>query len=192
MRSTTQRPAIRARYISLVATAALASLPANATLTNGTGTFGSHAQKGRQPDYCGNRYANIHLQRDQQHHRREHWLRQPFHTVGAAGNATAGTAIIVTVTALDAFNNTATGYAGTIHFTGSDNAAQLPADSTLTNGVGTLNATFGTGGRRPSRQQIETIRRFRVLAPPSLLPPRLRSPAAQRPPSRWSPWVVLL
>ena len=51
-----------------------------------------------------------------------------------------------TVTALDAYRNTATGYAGTVHFTSSDEAATLPANSTLTNGAGTFNATLNAGG----------------------------------------------
>ena len=53
--------------------------------------------------------------------------------VSAPASATAGTAFAFTVTALDQFNNTATSYAGTVHFTSSDGAATLPANSTLTN-----------------------------------------------------------
>jgi len=44
------------------------------------------------------------------------------------------------VTAKDAFNNTVTGYAGTVHFTSSDGQAVLPADYTFTSGdAGTRN-----------------------------------------------------
>src|SRR5216684_2213942 len=67
-------------------------------------------------------------------------------SVSAPASATAGTAFNFTVTALDQFNNTATGYAGTVHFTSSDGAATLPANSTLTNGVGTFSATLKTAG----------------------------------------------
>jgi hypothetical protein len=68
-------------------------------------------------------------------------------SVSAPASATAGTALSVTVTALDQFNNTATGYRGTVHFTKSDSGAgsSLPADypfvagdsgvHTFTNGV---------------------------------------------------------
>jgi hypothetical protein len=59
---------------------------------------------------------------------------------------TAGAPFNFTVTALDAFGNTATGYAGTAHFTSSDGQAGLPADSTLTSGVGTFSATLRTVG----------------------------------------------
>jgi S-adenosylmethionine hydrolase len=44
---------------------------------------------------------------------------------------TAGTWGLVTVAALDAYGNVASGYAGTIHFTSSDGHAALPADYTF-------------------------------------------------------------
>src|SRR5439155_22712740 len=47
-------------------------------------------------------------------------------------NATAGTAFSITVTAKDAYGNTATGYRGTLHFTSSDGQATLPANYTFT------------------------------------------------------------
>ena len=47
-------------------------------------------------------------------------------TVSAPASATAGSAFNFTVTALDTSNNTATGYAGTAHFTSSDGQAVLP------------------------------------------------------------------
>jgi trimeric autotransporter adhesin len=62
--------------------------------------------------------------------------------------ATAGIAFNIIVTALDATNATATGYAGTVHFTSSDGNAVLPANSTLTNGVGTFLATLNTVGNQ--------------------------------------------
>ena len=60
--------------------------------------------------------------------------------------ATTGTPIGITVTAFDSLNNTATGYTGTVHFTSSDGQAVLPANSTLTNGVGNFSATLKTSG----------------------------------------------
>ena len=49
---------------------------------------------------------------------------------------TAGTALAVTVTALDQFNNTAISYSGTVHFSKSDTSASsvLPADYTFVPG----------------------------------------------------------
>src|SRR5213079_880225 len=69
-------------------------------------------------------------------------------TVSAPASATAGTAFNFAVTALDQFNNTATGYGGTVHFTSSDGQAVLPPNSTLTNGTGTFSATLKTPGNQ--------------------------------------------
>ena len=66
--------------------------------------------------------------------------------VSAPASATAGTAFGFTVTALDQFNNAATGYHGTVHFISSDGASTLPADATLTDGTGGFNATLRTSG----------------------------------------------
>jgi murein DD-endopeptidase MepM/ murein hydrolase activator NlpD len=71
----------------------------------------------------------------------------PTHfTVSAPANATAGTAVTFTVTALDAFNHVAGGYTGTVHFTSADSQASKPADATLTYGIGTFSATLRTAG----------------------------------------------
>src|SRR5208283_2222139 len=57
---------------------------------------------------------------------------------GLSGTATGtgigtGNAFNITVTALDAYGNVATGYNGTVQFSSSDSAATLPTSSTLTN-----------------------------------------------------------
>ena len=65
--------------------------------------------------------------------------------VGAPAVVLTNASFSFTVTALDPFNNVATGYAGTVHFTSSDGAAVLPANSTLTSGVKTFTATLKTG-----------------------------------------------
>jgi hypothetical protein len=64
---------------------------------------------------------------------------------------TAGTPGNFTVTLRDAYNNVATGYRGTVHFTSSDSQAVLPADYTFVagdNGVHTFTATLKTAGSR--------------------------------------------
>jgi hypothetical protein len=61
---------------------------------------------------------------------------------------TAGDTVTVTVTAMDAYGNVATGYSGTVHFTSSDPQAALPSDSTLTNGTGTFTAMLFTAGNQ--------------------------------------------
>lgn len=68
---------------------------------------------------------------------------------GFPNPATAGTPGSFTVTLRDAFNNVATGYRGTVHFTSSDGQAVLPADYTFTAadaGVHTFAATLKTTG----------------------------------------------
>ena len=64
---------------------------------------------------------------------------------GYPSPATAGVAHNVTVTALDAYGNLVTGYAGTVHIT-STGAAVLPSDGTLTGGTGSFSVTLKTAG----------------------------------------------
>src|SRR5262249_47419556 len=66
--------------------------------------------------------------------------------IDAPASATAGDAVNLTVTALDAYGNIDTAYSGTIHFTSSDSQAGLPADATLTAGTGAFTATFTNAG----------------------------------------------
>ncbi|MFB9262433.1 Ig-like domain repeat protein [Bradyrhizobium erythrophlei] len=123
-----------------------AVLPANATLTNGVGTFsvtlntsGSRtitATDTVTPAITG--AANVNVTSNAAAH----------FVVSAPASATTGVAFNLTVTALDAANTTVTGYTGTVHFTSSDGAAVLPANATLTNGVGTFSVTLNTSGSR--------------------------------------------
>jgi hypothetical protein len=75
--------------------------------------------------------------------------------VRAPGGAAGGGAFNVTVTAQDAYGNTATGYTGTVSFASSDGQAVLPANYTFTannafapndNGVHTFSAMLNTPG----------------------------------------------
>jgi hypothetical protein len=52
--------------------------------------------------------------------------------VRAPAGSTAGSAFSVTLTALDPFNNSATGYTGAVHFTSSDGQVVLPANYAFT------------------------------------------------------------
>jgi alpha-tubulin suppressor-like RCC1 family protein len=71
-------------------------------------------------------------------------------SVVVPGSADAGAAFDFTVTARDHFNNVASNYGGTVHFTSTDSAAAtLPADYSFVagdNGVHTFAATLGTAG----------------------------------------------
>jgi hypothetical protein len=50
------------------------------------------------------------------------------------------------LTAIDQAGHTVTSYSGTVHFSSSDGQAVLPANTTLSNGVGTFAATLKTAG----------------------------------------------
>jgi hypothetical protein len=67
---------------------------------------------------------------------------------GLAEAVTAGAQSSFEVVAYDAFNNVATGYQGSVHFTSTDEAAQLPMDAALAQGRMQFNVTFKTAGRR--------------------------------------------
>ena len=69
-------------------------------------------------------------------------------TVSAPATATTAASFSFTVTALDANNNTVSGYTGTVHFTSTDPAAVVPSNATLTNGTGAFAATLKTAGSR--------------------------------------------
>jgi hypothetical protein len=69
--------------------------------------------------------------------------------ITAPATASIGVAFSVTVTALDAYGNIATGYLGTIHFTSSDHKAILSSDYTFVAGdagVHTFMVTFKSSG----------------------------------------------
>src|SRR5205823_2472449 len=124
-----------------------ATLPANSTLTNGTGTFSATL---RTP---GNQTITAKIGRASCREGTSNAIAvraapAKHFAVPAPASATAGTASSFSVTALDQFDHTATGYAGTVHFTSSEGAATLPANSTLTNGTGTFSATLRTPGNQ--------------------------------------------
>ncbi|MFZ3322691.1 MAG: hypothetical protein WA190_09980, partial [Usitatibacter sp.] len=122
-----------------------AVLPANSTLTNGVGTFSSTlTTTGNQTITVTDSAASSIT--GTSNTTAVSAVAATHFTVSDPGTATAGSAFNFTVTALDQFNNTATGYIGTVHFTSSDGASMLPANSTLTNGVGTFSATLKTAG----------------------------------------------
>ena len=69
--------------------------------------------------------------------------------ISAPASVTHGVPFSITVTALDAYGNVATGYLGTVRFTSSDTQAVLPANYTFiaaNAGVATFTATFNTLG----------------------------------------------
>src|SRR5208337_66173 len=124
-------------------------LPADSTLTNGTGTFsvtlntvGSQTVTATDTvtSSITGTSGNITVGGLGGSGAATHFV------VSAPSTATAATPFSVTVTAEDSLGNLATGYAGIVHFTSTDPAYRLPADSTLTNGTGTFSVTLNTVG----------------------------------------------
>jgi hypothetical protein len=69
-------------------------------------------------------------------------------SVSGPTNVPTGTPFTFNVTALDVSNNPVTTYSGTVQFSSTDPQAQLPANSALTSGRGTLSATLVTAGNQ--------------------------------------------
>jgi len=131
--------------VHFTSTDAQASLPANATLTNGTGSFSAVLKTAGTQTVTATDTVNSTIAGTTNPITVSGGIATHL-SVTASGTATAGSATSVTVTALDAFGNTATGYSGTVHFTSTDAQASLPANAALTNGTGTFSATLKTAG----------------------------------------------
>src|SRR3974390_3002353 len=67
-------------------------------------------------------------------------------SVAGPGSSAAGFSFNFTLAARDASNDPVSNYSGTVHFTSSDPAANLPGDSKLTHGSGTFSATLTNAG----------------------------------------------
>ena len=68
--------------------------------------------------------------------------------VSTPSTVAAGTTFTFNVTSLDGSGQPFTGYTGTVSFTSTDGQAELPANSTLTNGKGTFSGTLKTDGNQ--------------------------------------------
>ena len=123
-----------------------ASLPGNTTLNNGVGTFTATLFTAGNQTITAMDTSNGNIRGSATITTSPAGASQFM--VNAPGNATVGYPISLTVTAQDPYGNTVSSYAGTVHFTSTDSAASLPADATLTNGVGTFNATLRTAGNQ--------------------------------------------
>jgi probable HAF family extracellular repeat protein len=67
-------------------------------------------------------------------------------SVSAAATVSAGSAFNFMVDALDAANKVVATYSGSVHFTSTDTGAELPTNSTLTNGIVNFSAVLTTPG----------------------------------------------
>ena len=126
-------------------TDAAAVLPADTTLAGGTGSFGATLRTAGSQTLSATDTATGAVAGTSGAITVSPGAATHF-GMSAPASATAGVGVAFGVTALDGFGNTATGYAGTAHFTSTDPAAALPADATLTNGTGSVSATLKTAG----------------------------------------------
>ncbi|HYT88865.1 MAG TPA: DUF4214 domain-containing protein, partial [Gemmataceae bacterium] len=122
-----------------------AVLPADAALTNGNGTFTIILKTAGSQTLTASDSATPSITGDSSAIAVSPAAASRF-VLSVPTTTTAGTPFTVTVTAQDAFGNTVTDYPGTVHFSTNDLQAVLPADATLTNGVGTFSITLKTAG----------------------------------------------
>ena len=124
-----------------------ATLPADAALTNGVGTFSSTLKTAGSRTISAHDTVTSAIAGTSSPITVSAGAATHF-SVNAPGAATTGVAFNISVTAQDQFDNTATAYAGTVHFASTDTGAVLPADQTLTFGNGTPSVTLATTGSR--------------------------------------------
>ena len=125
----------------------LAVLPANATLTSGVATFSATLKTAGNETITATDIGNASIAGVSGAVRVSAAVATYF-LVAAPASAVAGSPFLLTVTAKDQYNNTATSYASTVHFTSSDVAAALPANATMTGGAGTFSVTLKAAGSR--------------------------------------------
>jgi hypothetical protein len=122
---------------------AKAVLPANSTLTNGSGTFSAMLKTSGNQTITATDTAMPSITSPPGSTAVSPAAAYQF-SVTAPANVIAGAAFNLTVTALDQFSNTATTYSGFVHFTSSNMQATLPADSMLTNGTASFSVILKT------------------------------------------------
>ena len=124
-----------------------ATLPANAVLTNGTGNFSATLKTAGSQTITATDTVTASITGTSTSVTVSPGPTSLF-SVTTAASPTAGTSFSFTVTAFDAFNNTATSYSGTVKFTSTDTQAALPPPSKLTNGTMTFQTTLKTSGNQ--------------------------------------------
>jgi FG-GAP-like repeat/Abnormal spindle-like microcephaly-assoc'd, ASPM-SPD-2-Hydin/FG-GAP repeat len=123
-----------------------ATLPANSTLTNGTGTFSVTLNTAGGQSITATDTVTASLTGNSNTINVSAPATATRFIVTAPLTATTGTPFNLTVRALDASNNVVATYSGTVHFTSTDTQAMLPPNSKLTNGAAILQATLRTDG----------------------------------------------
>ncbi len=124
-----------------------ALLPANSTLTNGSDTFTVTLFKAGPQTISAFDTSNPAISGIS--NSVTVGSAQAFRlAVSAPGTAFRGIDFSFTVSALDGFNNIATGYPGTVHLTTTDGSATMPGDTTLPGGSRTFTTKLFTVGNQ--------------------------------------------
>jgi hypothetical protein len=122
-----------------------ASLPANSTLTNGTGSFSATMKSAGSELVFATDTVTASMTGTSNAINISPAAATHF-SVATPNYINSGTGDALSLFALDAWNNIATGYSGTVHFTSTDSLADLPADSSVTNGGSGFSLTLNTVG----------------------------------------------
>jgi hypothetical protein len=122
-----------------------ASLPANSTLTNGAGSFSATMKTAGSQVVVAADTVTASMTGTSNAINVSPGGTTHF-SVTAPAYINAATAFQLDVTALDAWNNVASGYSGMVHFSSSDGAAALPVDSTFAGGSGMFSVTLNSTG----------------------------------------------
>jgi hypothetical protein len=123
-----------------------AVLPANATLSSGTGTFSATLKSAGSQSLTARDTVNASLSGSQGGIVVNPAPTSQFVIAGFPSSVTAGLAGTFSVIARDAFGNLTPVYSGNVHFASSDPQVALPADATLSGGAGTFSAILKTAG----------------------------------------------
>jgi hypothetical protein len=132
-----------------------AVLPANAVLTNGSGSFSASLKTAGTQSLTASDTANPAVSGTQAGISVNPATASSLRVTGFP-SAAAGNSAFFTVTALDAYGNVATSYNGTVHFSSSDSQASLPGNANLTNGTNSFVATLRTAGSQ-SLTALDTV-----------------------------------
>jgi hypothetical protein len=124
--------------------------PANAGLTDSTGTFNVTLKSSGTQSITATDTVSSSITGSQSGISVTPLAASQFVVSGFPSPVNSYTGGTVTVRAIDTFNNTATGYAGSVNFTSSDGEAVLPANSGLSSGQGVFSVTF----KNPGTQSI--------------------------------------
>ncbi len=131
--------------VHFTTTDTLATPPTDATLVNGTNTFSVTLKSAGNQTLTATDKSNTSITGSAVFSVAA-GAATHFSVSGTPSTVTAGSNVTFSVTALDSFGNTATGYTGTVHYTTTDTLATPPGNGPLSGGTGSFSLTLKTAG----------------------------------------------